>query len=91
MLGLRLDITPDAEIEVIFRQEFWTWNERKGFWFITFKINTLGKFNMWGDFSGMKEVIISNMEDYNDKKFVKKVYYLGRGSNEGNSEFGCGI
>jgi hypothetical protein len=34
-----IDITPDAEIEVIFRQEFWTWNERKGLVHY-FKINT---------------------------------------------------
>jgi hypothetical protein len=34
----------------------------KGFGSLLFKINTLGKFNMW-EISGMKEPIILNMED----------------------------
>jgi hypothetical protein len=44
----------------------------KGFGSLLFKINTLGKFNMWGDFRLMKEPIILNMEDLLMKFAVRK-------------------
>jgi hypothetical protein len=48
-LEFDLDITDDAEVEVILDRDSGHGIER--FWILLFKINTLGKFNMWGDFS----------------------------------------
>jgi hypothetical protein len=44
-LEFDLDITPDAEVEVILDRNSGHWNEGKGYGLL-FKINTLGKFNM---------------------------------------------
>ncbi len=44
------DITPDAEVEVILDRNSGHGMKGKGFGSLLFKINTLGRFNMWGDF-----------------------------------------
>jgi hypothetical protein len=62
-LEFDFDITPDAEVEVILDRNTGHGMRGKGFGSLLFKINTLGKFNMWGDFRLMKEPIILNMED----------------------------
>ncbi len=53
--GIQLDfdlaITPDAEVEVIIDQQTGHGMKGKGTGFITMAINTLGRFNMWGDFT----------------------------------------
>ncbi len=49
-LEFDLDITPNAEIEVILDRNSGHGMKGKGFGSLLFKINTLGKFNMWGDF-----------------------------------------
>jgi hypothetical protein len=49
-LEFDLDITPDAEVEVILDRNSGHGMKGKGYGSLLFKINTLGKFNMWGDF-----------------------------------------
>lgn len=43
-------ITPEAEVEIILDRNSGHGMKGKGFGSLLFKINTLGKFNMWGDF-----------------------------------------
>jgi hypothetical protein len=50
-LEFDLDITDDAEVEVILDRDSGHGIER--FWIPLFKINTLGKFNMWA-ISGLR-------------------------------------
>lgn len=49
-LEFDFDITPDADIEVILDRNSGHGMKGKGYGSLLFKINTLGKFNMWGDF-----------------------------------------
>ncbi len=49
-LEFDLDITPNAEVEVILDRNSGHGMKGKGNGTLLFKINTLGKFNMWGDF-----------------------------------------
>lgn len=49
-LEFDLDITPNAEVEVILDRSTGHGMKGKGNGTLLFKINTLGKFNMWGDF-----------------------------------------
>lgn len=49
-LEFDFDITPDAEVEIILDRNSGHGMKGKGFGSLLFKINTLGKFNMWGDF-----------------------------------------
>lgn len=49
-LDFDLDITPNAEVEVILDRNTGHGMKGKGNGTLLFKINTLGKFNMWGDF-----------------------------------------
>lgn len=49
-LEFNFDITPDAEIEIILDRNSGHGMKGTGFGSLLFKINTLGKFNMWGDF-----------------------------------------
>jgi hypothetical protein len=49
-LLFNFDITPEAEIEIILDRNSGHGMKGKGFGSLLFKINTLGKFNMWGDF-----------------------------------------
>lgn len=52
--GIQLDfdilMTPDAEIEVIIDQETGHGMKGKGSGYIKMAINTMGRFNMWGDY-----------------------------------------
>jgi hypothetical protein len=58
-LEFDLDITPDEE--VILDRDSGHGMKGKGYGSLLFKINTLGKFNMWGDFQHMKELTTLNM------------------------------
>ncbi len=49
-LEFNFDITPEAEIEIILDRNSGHGMKGTGFGSLLFKINTLGKFNMWGDF-----------------------------------------
>jgi hypothetical protein len=72
-LEFDLDITPDAEIEVILDRDSGHGMKGKGFGSLLFKINTLGKFNMWGDFQAYEGSYNFKYGGLIDKKFdVKK-------------------
>jgi hypothetical protein len=72
-LEFDLDITPDAEIEVILDRNSGHGMKGKGFGSLLFKINTLGKFNMWGDFQAYEGSYNFKYGGLIDKKFdVKK-------------------
>ena len=49
-LNFEFYITPDAEIEILLDRESGHGMKGTGAGFITMEINTLGRFNMWGDF-----------------------------------------
>ncbi len=68
-----LDITPDAEVEVILDRDSGHGMKGKGFGSILMKINTLGKFNMWGDFQAYEGSYNFKYGGIIDKRFdVKK-------------------
>ncbi len=75
--GLELEfdfaITPDAEVEVILDRATGHGMKGKGFGSLLFKINTLGKFNMWGDFQAYEGTYNFRYGGLINKKFeVKK-------------------
>lgn len=72
-LEFDLDITDDAEVEVILDRNSGHGIKGKGFGSLLFKINTLGKFNMWGDFQAYEGSYNFKYGGLIDKKFdVKK-------------------
>ncbi|HRM45961.1 MAG TPA: translocation/assembly module TamB domain-containing protein [Flavobacterium sp.] len=72
-LELEFDITPDAEVEVILDRNTGHGMKGKGFGSLLFKINTLGKFNMWGDYQAYEGTYNFRYGGLIDKKFeVKK-------------------
>lgn len=76
--GIELDfefyVTPDAEIEIILDRESGHAMKGRGAGFITMEINTLGKFNMWGDFQAYEGEYNFKYGGLIDKKFVVKKY-----------------
>ncbi len=76
--GIELDfefvLTPDAEIEIILDRESGHAMRGKGAGFITMEINTLGKFNMWGDFQAYEGEYNFKYGGLIDKKFMVKKY-----------------
>ncbi|WP_255555102.1 translocation/assembly module TamB domain-containing protein [Flavobacterium sp. NKUCC04_CG] len=75
--GIELDfefvVTPDAEIEIILDRESGHAMKGRGAGFITMEINTLGKFNMWGDFQAYEGEYNFKYGGIIDKRFeVKK-------------------
>ena len=84
-LEFDFDITPDAEVEVILDRNTGHGMKGKGFGSLLFKINTLGKFNMWGDFQAYEGTYNFKYGGLIDKKFAVKKggsYFLGRKSDE---------
>ncbi len=72
-LEFDLDITDDAEVEVILDRNSGHGIKGRGFGSLLFKINTLGKFNMWGDFQAYEGSYNFKYGGLIDKKFdVKK-------------------
>ncbi|MDX6182662.1 translocation/assembly module TamB domain-containing protein [Flavobacterium sp. Fl-77] len=72
-LEFDFDITPDAEVEVILDRSSGHGMKGKGYGSLLFKINTLGKFNMWGDFQAYEGTYNFKYKGLVDKKFsVKK-------------------
>lgn len=72
-LEFDFDINPDAEVEVILDRNTGHGMKGKGFGSLLFKINTLGKFNMWGDFQAYEGIYNFRYGGLIDKKFeVKK-------------------
>ena len=72
-LEFDFDITPDAEVEVILDRNTGHGMKGKGYGSLLFKINTLGKFNMWGDFQAYEGTYNFKYGGLINKKFdVKK-------------------
>ena len=81
-LEFDLDITPNAEVEVILDRNSGHGMKGRGNGTLLFKINTLGKFQMWGDFQAYDGTYNFKYGGIIDKKFsVKKGGYI---SWEGN-------
>lgn len=76
--GVQLDfefvITPDAEIEVLLDRETGHGMKGRGAGFITMAINTLGRFNMWGDFQVYEGEYNFKYDVIIDKKLKVKKY-----------------
>lgn len=74
--GLELEfdfnITPDAEVEVILDRNSGHGMKGKGNGSLLFKINTLGKFNMWGDFQAYEGTYNFRTTGINKRFSVKK-------------------
>lgn len=76
-LEFDLDITPDTEVEVILDRNSGHGMKGRGNGTLLFKINTLGKFNMWGDFQAYEGTYNFKYGGIIDKKFsVKKGGYI---------------
>ncbi len=72
-LEFDLDVTPDAEVEVILDRNSGHGMRGRGYGSLLFKINTLGKFQMWGDFQAYEGTYNFKYGGLIDKKFdVKK-------------------
>ncbi|WP_306350211.1 translocation/assembly module TamB domain-containing protein [Flavobacterium sp. '19STA2R22 D10 B1'] len=71
-LKFDLDITPDAEIEIILDRNTGHGIKGKGFGTILLDINTLGKFNMWGSFQAYEGSYNFKYGGLIDKKFEVK-------------------
>lgn len=69
-LEFDLDITPNAEIEVILDRNSGHGMKGKGFGSLLLKINTLGKFDMWGDFQAYEGTYNFKYGGLIDKKFA---------------------
>ena len=76
-LEFDLDITPNTEVEVILDRVSGHGMKGKGNGTLLFKINTLGKFNMWGDFQAYEGTYNFKYGGVIDRKFdVKKGGYI---------------
>ena len=72
-LEFDFDINPNAEVEVILDRNSGHGMKGKGFGSLLFKINTLGKFNMWGDFQAYEGTYNFKYGGLINKKFdIKK-------------------
>ena len=72
-LEFEFDITPDAEVEIVLDRNTGHGMKGKGFGSMLIKINTLGKFNMWGDFQAYEGTYNFRYGGLINKKFkVKK-------------------
>ncbi|MDD5150188.1 MAG: translocation/assembly module TamB [Flavobacterium sp.] len=76
-LEFDLDITPNAEVEVILDRISGHGMKGRGNGTLLFKINTSGKFNMWGDFQAYEGTYNFKYGGIIDRKFdVKKGGYI---------------
>ncbi len=76
-LEFDLDITPNAEVEVILDRVSGHGMKGRGNGTLLFKINTLGKFKMWGDFQAYEGTYNFKYGGIIDRKFdVKKGGYI---------------
>lgn len=69
-LEFDFDITPDAQIEVILDRDSGHGMKGRGHGSLLFQINTLGKFNMWGDFQAYEGTYNFKYGGLIDKKFA---------------------
>ncbi|WP_396175654.1 translocation/assembly module TamB domain-containing protein, partial [Flavobacterium sp.] len=75
-MNFDLTITEDAEIEVILDKETGHLIRGKGFGYLALNINTLGKFNMWGDI-GVNEGIYN----FKYRGLISKQFKLKKGGS----------
>lgn len=73
-LKFEFRITRDADIEIILDKNTGHGMKGRGEGFITMEINTMGKFNMWGDFQTYKGEYNFKYLGLIDKKFEVKEY-----------------
>jgi len=73
-LKFEFRITRDADIEIILDRNTGHGMKGRGEGFITMEINTMGKFNMWGDFQTYKGEYNFKYLGLIDKKFEVKEY-----------------
>jgi len=72
-LEFNFEINNNATIEVILNRESGHGMKGKGYGTLLFRINTLGKFEMWGDFIALEGAYSFKYGGLIDKKFdVKK-------------------
>ncbi len=71
-MSFDLDITPDAVLEVIIDRQSGHGIRGKGFGNVLLNINTLGKFNMWGNFIAHEGLYHFKYGGLIDKKFEVK-------------------
>lgn len=67
-----LDLTQDAHIEIIIDENTGHGLQAVGYGTLLLQINTLGKFNMWGDYSVLEGVYNFNFYNVISKRFILK-------------------
>lgn len=75
-LEFDLEITRDAEVEVVVDIKNNSTLKGRGEGILFIEINTLGRFNMWGDF-----LVYSAVYDFRYKGLVQKQFVVERGGN----------
>lgn len=75
-LNFDLDITNDAEVEVVVDQQSGSTLRGRGAGNLLIEINTTGKFNMWGDF-----VVYEGVYNFKYAGLVQKVFRVRSGGN----------
>jgi len=68
-MNFDLDITPDAEVEILMDQEFGSTLVAKGSGGMYMEVNTNGRFNIWGDFTVLDGIYNFKYGGVIDKKF----------------------
>ncbi len=68
-MNFDLDITPDAEVEILLDQEFGSTLVAKGSGAMYMEVNTNGRFNIWGDFTVLDGIYNFKYGGVIDKKF----------------------
>ena len=69
-MNFDLDITPDAQVEILLDQEFGSTLVANGTGLVLMNVNTNGQFNIFGDFAVEKGVYNFKYAGVIDKKFV---------------------
>ena len=73
-LNFELDINKNAEIEIVIDQETKSALRGRGAGTLLIEINTLGKFNMWGDF-----IVYEGIYDFRYGKIIRKEIEVEKG------------
>ena len=73
-LNFELDINKNAEIEIVIDQETKSALRGRGAGTLLIEINTLGKFNMWGDF-----IVYQGIYDFRYGKIIRKEIEVEKG------------
>ncbi len=69
-MNFDLDITPDAQVEILLDQEFGSTLVAKGTGLVLMNVNTNGQFNIFGDFAVEEGIYNFKYAGVIDKKFV---------------------